>query len=136
MMVSDLSKLPHNLSVGANNIIDVYNILPPTEHDPHTFTVDMPYYTVRTEIAVLVYCILFFKSIILFKGNNSRYRNNRSVSRNQYGASLWVHSLVCFARCQVWGIQYSERAAACYQCYVASGGSGVQKAFRVQAVTG
>lgn len=67
MMVSDLSKLSHNLTVGADNIIDMYNSLPPTEHDPHTFTVDMPYYTVRTEIAGFVDYILFFNQLCRLK---------------------------------------------------------------------
>lgn len=55
MMLSDLSKLSHNLVVGADNIIDMYKILPTTEHDPHTFTVDIPYYTVKTDISSFAY---------------------------------------------------------------------------------
>jgi len=49
-LLSDLARSEEYLSRGGSNIIKTLCSLPPTEHDPYTFTVDLLYYTESTAI--------------------------------------------------------------------------------------
>lgn len=51
--LSDLSKSSEQLMCGAKGIIDRLCTLPPTEHDPYTFTVDVVHYTSTSVILIV-----------------------------------------------------------------------------------